>query len=159
MHVYLLLHRKKLPFLLFIYSEQTSRVILPISLRCIRYVQTYKCHRLVANFCNSMLHVCTAWYIKKFVYILFFRIPHVKYCIYSPLSGSKTPHVLPPRNCYAHARFPSFVPASTACVLQPSLRSGRKLTAGGTNREKTRHTSISVAVSRNEVMWRFRPWN
>ena len=61
------------------------------------------------------------YFTRTMTKILFFCIPRIKYCFYSLFSGSKTQHVIPPRNSHWHVRFPTFFQASAACVLQPSL--------------------------------------
>ena len=77
---------------------------------------------------------------------IIFRVPRVKYCVYSLLSGSKTPHVLPPRNSHAHALFrevmwrfrpwnhglstDNFSPGIRKNCILSSLRSGSKSLAG-----------------------------
>ena len=64
--------------------------------------------------------------------------PNIIFCL---LSGSKTPHVLPPRNSHIHVSllFSRLVPPAVICGSSEA-------------REKNRHTSIGVAVSRSEVM-------
>ena len=78
-------------------------------------------------------------------------------CASSLISESKTSHTFTLRNSDAHLLFHTLsglVPPAYCCprFARAANHCGRHY-----SREKSKHTSIGVADSRSEGMWRFRP--